>query len=393
MLTNTFRFMIAAFLAVVLTVEVKTTRTYTTNFRHNWQNAAGAYSDCSTNDNVTAISSYPNTNNRDASGPFENTDDPEALAHAVSLIRARPRNLHLVFLGDSVTRYQYLSLAYFLRWGRWFDPHQLHSHLVDAHSYRHPYHPDQDWNEFFWQSNRLLHPLETCDCQRSRNTNTAVLERRYFYDVQRNNTLTYINLNGNKTHNPAGGYAGRLDAAAIYPNFHQHVGLVVSNSSSTAPKFAWEAKTWAAVIEEHVALLRPKPETAVLNAGLHSHNFELASERHQLAAALQRNNIQSVWKTTTFQKSQLLALEHPVATAAATSSSNSRHADEKMCQALDTCFNLSWTNRLQPDLYFDDLHFREPVYRILNEDLLVQLDKLPAAYQRLERSTVLWQEQ
>lgn len=31
----------------------------------------------------------------------------------------RPRNLRIAFIGDSLTRYMYLSLVYFLRWGRW----------------------------------------------------------------------------------------------------------------------------------------------------------------------------------------------------------------------------------------------------------------------------------
>jgi hypothetical protein len=81
-------------------------------------------------------------------------------------------------------RYQYLSLAYFLRWGRWFDRY-YQNHLVDAHSFRHPYHPDQDWNEFFLQSNHLLYPAESCDCQRSSSSqqdhkHVWAIERRYF---------------------------------------------------------------------------------------------------------------------------------------------------------------------------------------------------------------------
>jgi hypothetical protein len=37
---------------------------------------------------------------------------------------APPRDLWIAFIGDSVTRYQYLSFVYFLRWGRWFDPEE-----------------------------------------------------------------------------------------------------------------------------------------------------------------------------------------------------------------------------------------------------------------------------
>lgn len=372
---------LCAFLAIILTVEVKTTRTYTTNFA--WTNTntntGGGGVECTTA-NATASHAESNT-------PFPvnlETDDEENISYQRSLARPRPRNLHLVFLGDSVTRYQYLSLAYFLRWGRWFDPRQTQNHLVDAHSFQHPYHPDQDWNEFFYQSNRLLWPLESCDCQRS--AMHQALERRYFYDADRNNTLTYINLNGKLTHNPDGGFAGRLNASDVFGNFQDHVGLPAGllarnhpNASATSTaSYAWEYPTWGKVVSEHVAALEPRPEYAVLNAGLHAHNFGNASVQAELQQALQGAHIKSLWKTTSFRKSQL---PNPVA----------RTTDTDMCRVLGECFNVSWTSRLQPDLYFDDLHYREPVYRILNEDLLIQLQKLPANYQPLDRAQILLQ--
>jgi hypothetical protein len=356
------------------------------------------------------------------SGP---TTEDAGIAHTMSLTRPRPRNLRLAFLGDSVTRYQYLSLAYFLRWGRWFDPDTIKNHLVDAHSFRHPYHPDQDWNEFFLQSNRLLYPAESCDCQRSSSSQQEdehawAVERRYFYDPVHNNTLTYINLSGNETHNPnpLGGYAGRLHAPDIFTNFQAHVGLpsglfnnndytsLSSSSSIAASNRSWDYPTWGQVIRHHVAALVPKPEIAILNAGLHAHNFGDPSVRRALVNALNASNITGIWKTTTPKKSQLVAStaaatitgssnqsSSPVSRLSAAAAHNAgvvlRTTDRQMCQELSGCLNLSWTVHLRPDLYFDDLHFREPVYRILNEDLLQQLNKLPAGYQMLDRSTVL----
>lgn len=138
-----------------------------------------------------------------------------------------PHDLRLVFVGDSVTRYQYLSLAYYLRYGRWWDgPRDGPNNLMNAHSFRHPAHPNDDWNEFFLQSNRLLYPFEACDCRRSPNSSDTVLERRYFHDTERNNTLVYINLNGNETHG-SWGYYGRFNADTIFPNFHQWVHVPV----------------------------------------------------------------------------------------------------------------------------------------------------------------------
>lgn len=142
------------------------------------------------------------------------TDDQDPLTLAnLDLIRTRPRNLRIVFVGDSITRYQYLSLAYFLRFGRWFDPSVFPNNLVNAHSFHHDYHPDEDWNEFFMQSNRMLQPMELCDCVRK--DNTVAIERRYFYDTERNNQLVYINISGKSTLGYEGLY-GRANPRTVF---------------------------------------------------------------------------------------------------------------------------------------------------------------------------------
>lgn len=66
---------------------------------------------------------------------------------------ARPTGLRLVMIGDSITRYQYLSLAYFLRHGRWFDPNKTQAHLVNEKSFL-------GWDNFYQATTNLLSPLE-----------------------------------------------------------------------------------------------------------------------------------------------------------------------------------------------------------------------------------------
>jgi hypothetical protein len=46
--------------------------------------------------------------------------DNRRLKVAAHLDSTRPSGLRFVFVGDSVDRYQYLSLTYYLRWGIWF---------------------------------------------------------------------------------------------------------------------------------------------------------------------------------------------------------------------------------------------------------------------------------
>jgi hypothetical protein len=45
-----------------------------------------------------------------------------------------PQELKIAFVGDSLMRNQYLSLAYFLHYGNWYDGH--HAHFMAGPIYR-----------------------------------------------------------------------------------------------------------------------------------------------------------------------------------------------------------------------------------------------------------------
>jgi hypothetical protein len=329
--------------------------------------------------------------------------------------QAQLKNLRLVFMGDSLTRYQYLSLAYFLRFGRWFDPTIMVNNLVNAHSFHHPFHPKEDWNEFFFQSNRILHPFEVCDCLRSHD-GRVVLERRYFYDAKHNNRLTYINMNGKET-SPGRGYYGRLEPERIFgPAFveleHFPFGLDTSGGYNES-SIAWDFPTWGDVIRYHVGSLDydynnggqksgTGPDVRVLlNAGLHPHDFRNVSVASDIQEALTESSLHGVWKTTTYPLQDVIEFQAQLQFSWQSSSSSStqhqkkirspytRHTDREMCRMIGSCFNVSWTALLRPELFFDDLHFLEPVYRVLNEEYLAQLNLLPQGYIAMDRSAIL----
>jgi hypothetical protein len=79
------------------------------------------------------------------------------------LLQPVPTNVNIVIIGDSLSRYGYLSLVYFLRWGRWFEPTLEKSNLMDERSFKSLFHDDA-FGEFYFQSSRLLQPYELCDC-------------------------------------------------------------------------------------------------------------------------------------------------------------------------------------------------------------------------------------
>jgi len=343
--------------------------------------------------------------------PDVNQAEDEAVRHNLDLIRDRPRNLRLVFLGDSVTRYQYLSLVYFLRHGRWFD-HRVseRNNLVHAHSFHHPLHPHEDWNEFFLQSNRMLYPMEVCDCLRSWDGEVLV-ERRYFYDRDHNNMAVYVNMNGNER-NRGRGYYGRLKPEGIFgSDFDRLVGLPFGMSANDLedPMLAssseyWEFSTWGDLIREHIGRLnldyyddvganaglrKPfaqqfyKPHV-LLNAGLHPHDFLDPLAEEDIRLALLEAHLPGTWKTTTFTREEVVAYQ------TCNQDPELRMSDYNMCETLGGCFNVSWTVEMKAEeLYYDNLHFSEPVYRILNEEFLEQLGLLPKSYRKFNRSEVL----
>ena len=322
--------------------------------------------------------------------------DDAAIRHNQELIRERPRNLRLIFLGDSVTRYQYLSLAYFLRHGRWFDHHVTdRNNLVSAHSFHHPMHPSEDWNEFFLQSNRMLYPMEVCDCLRSWD-GSVLVERRYFYDKENNNMAIYINMNGNER-NSGRGFYGRMNPTSIFTNdFDQLVGLPFGlhvepmgiNSTLSKSVQNWEYSSWGDVIRHHVGNLNldydaqanialrrsQKPRFSahvLLNAGLHPHDFTDPTAEDEIRYALRDIHLPGTWKTTTFSKEEVREYQ------ATGRDPDLRLSDMQMCTVLGSCFDVSWTSDMHPELYYDNLHFSEPVYRIFNEEFLEQLSLLP----------------
>jgi hypothetical protein len=99
----------------------------------------------------------------------------------------RPRDLRVAFVGDSITRYQYMSLSYYLRFGRWLRNDVKPNILQEKHF--------GDWNEYFNYSKFALAPNEQCDCYREDGAPIRfkrTYENRYFSDPERNNYVTFL---------------------------------------------------------------------------------------------------------------------------------------------------------------------------------------------------------
>ena len=90
-------------------------------------------------------------------------------------------------MGDSLTRYQYIDLAYFLAHdGSWTNSDE-EPNMVSEKTHA-------NWNSFYSYTNSILQPYEICDCWRNdeRADHTVTLENRYFLDTKNNNTVTFL---------------------------------------------------------------------------------------------------------------------------------------------------------------------------------------------------------
>ena len=110
-----------------------------------------------------------------------------------SLQRAAiPRHTHVVFIGDSLLRYEYIALALAYHFAN-----AAVEQKSDISMLRHK--PStMTWSEYYSVTSGLLQPNEFCDCYR-RDTNSTRpherplwIENRYYHDPHRDVTFTFV---------------------------------------------------------------------------------------------------------------------------------------------------------------------------------------------------------
>jgi hypothetical protein len=280
---------------------------------------------------------------------------------------ARPTGLRLVFIGDSITRHQYLSLAYFLRHGKWFNPSEI-PHLVNQNHFI--YDPvsrkRRGWATFFSETNKLLSPCERCDCFRNRWTNVTevdsyVIENRYFYDPERNNTLTYLQGFGNTI----SGLHGRVSPKDGFRNINSTEYQYINSP------YEWRYTDWGVALEKYVPALAATH--VLMNVGYWPHDLDTNEQaRDSIVNALKKTGLVGIWRTNSYLH------DHSIRPLA-------ERADEAMKGLFDKVLDVNWTSRLHKQMYWDNKHFNEPVYRMMNEELLEMLGhSFPRKYQKQE---------
>lgn len=295
----------------------------------------------------------------------------------------RPTNLRIAFIGDSVSRFQYISLCYYLRTGRWLqedDDNNDSSGGKHALLYAKGF---PTWSEFLQGTNAALLPHERqCDCQRperparhqkTKNGTTKAqilsesMENRYYSDDERGNYITYISKFG---YFPSQGNV--LPSQVYYgDNSNDNKGIDKRNRNNFTdflPR-VWQYN-WAGIIREHIGKLEPKPEYVVFNAGHHPHDLRHPWVVDGIRKALDETNITGIYRTTTY----------PNYVRKASQFRKGSH-DEMLChrsrRSFPHCLNVNWTASLNgPEHYYDRVHFKPHVNARMNMQLLEYLRDL-----------------
>ena len=97
---------------------------------------------------------------------------------SVLLYNKHMDNQHFVLMGDSLMRYQYISLAYLIHNNKVVNPAELPNILLEK--------TFGGWEPFFAGTHSTLSPNEYCDCS------SFGYEHRYYYNPTRNISISFI---------------------------------------------------------------------------------------------------------------------------------------------------------------------------------------------------------
>jgi hypothetical protein len=240
----------------------------------------------------------------------------------------------------------YVSLVYYLRHDQWISPDD-YPNLVKPYDFWNgtagPGESRLNWMPFYFNSTEALRPYESCDCWRPPGK-VDIVENRYYHDPVRNNTVVYYQ-----------GFGHRIPIRGHWKDPNQILNDTNKvgpwDNATKIPPFQFKYTDWADAIINQV--LPIKPHTLVMNAGLWHNNFGNTEIVERLVNAT-KSIPQVIWKTTTVSRDK----------------EYSNSVDQSLCNTLE-CMNVSgWTFMLDEDYYTDGLHFREPIYHKMNEQLL-----------------------
>ena len=298
----------------------------------------------------------------------QSSDDFISLQHDKVLSGLSGR--HVLMIGDSMMRYQYLNLAYYLSSGKWRSQSPPNEEEAQHGS----------WAAFYAMTNARL-KTEVCDCYRPTVLDfTKYLENRYFIDLSHNFRISYVQQLGSNLFSPHTlGYMNAYctkekgcvqkgcTAGQCVPSTHpiDHVG----NGSSISGPAAWV--TMACSL---------RPDTVVVNMGLWyilndpTGYAQVVDASKQILACPGMQSTKFVWKTTTPRSVEIGNQNNPNVGDPVLVALLKDHKEWSVFDANGIVQQLKGYAAAQShNMFWDPAHFRTPVYAGLNQVFLTQL--------------------
>jgi hypothetical protein len=285
-----------------------------------------------------------------------------------------PTNLNILMIADSLTRYQYLNLVYFLTYQTWVQNDQRPNMVLEK--------THESWIDFYNFTHTTLQPNEyLCDCYRQDKKEheafrgkliQTTVENRYFHDPIRNNTVVYLQ---------------KFGANSFHSNYHVNECSPTTTNTNTgnsatknalltnekALHYEFDSANWTTIIKDYICLLPSKPNIVIFNQGLWGpSSLDDPKIQNEITSSLNQCNIQSMYKTTTKMKGKHDGKGEKV---------DIDMYEQELCFKTDYCFDLSWTGLLPDNMYWDRAHFQPIVYSWMNALLLDKLISIQTSRQ------------
>jgi hypothetical protein len=267
------------------------------------------------------------------------------------------KNKTIIFVGDSLTRYQYINLATWLRTGS-FQTEQPRSEVElewrDSEG-------THDWNDFFYGTSSRLGCSEICDCHHQPPLGNAVelvKENRHFFDSVWDIKVSFYSWLG----------LARLIHGLPYPTRQdyrsrchlRHNALRIYHQANTA--FSYNSTDICIFLQEIISPLTP--DVLILNQGHWRDNLGMLHSvgavplARAMTSATQPQGL-ALWKTTTSRREKETDFLDPVSFLSTLTTAGLRIFDAG-----------DLTQDLPEEAYWDGLHFYPFVYRELNIALM-----------------------
>jgi hypothetical protein len=248
------------------------------------------------------------------------------------------RNKQVFFIGDSLTRYQYIALVYYLKHGQMLSD-DLQPNPVEEKTWK-------TWLNFYNGTSSILG--DYCDCYRDEiyNSNSfqhRSFENRFYYNQEYNIKIFYLQFFG---HIVQGHWQEESDNNSLRNIFHEFL-----------------PPHWSYSLTETIRYIIPKmldhqlSSYLILNVGHWANDLYKNETVFPVIQAALPIFHRIIWKTTSFKRGE--------------KRNGWFDEDRVFCSYSQIhCMDISWTGLLEDIVYWDPMHFKPSAYNWLNLQLL-----------------------